>query len=169
MFERCLNEAELILRTQREPTTTVHEVWEEINRRAKIKGFDVASMSDFSAMLEGDKRFQIIPASIKTQEEEADGELVDIEMEDLGFYSEDRVKLRARRIVETVITEDDEEIGSIKRRAFVSSAAKEKNIGIIKKTIVIKKSDKKTKQKTKLNVKRTKSIPRKKSRLRGKK
>jgi hypothetical protein len=134
MYEKCLNEAELILRTQKEPIIPVHEVWEEINRRSKVKGFDVASVADFSAMLEGDRRFQIIPASMKSQEEEADGELADVDMENLGFFSEDRVKLRARRIVETIINEDEEEVGSIKRRAFVSRSAKEKNISTKKKT-----------------------------------
>jgi hypothetical protein len=128
MYEKCLNETELILSTQKEPLVPVRKVWEEVNRIAKLKGFDVASMADFSAMLEGDRRFQIIPASIKSQEDEdaiGKPDFADDEMENLGFYSEDRVKMRNRRIVETAVNEDDEEVGSIKRRAFVSRVEKE--------------------------------------------
>jgi len=127
MFEKCLNEAELILSTQKDPLVPVRKVWEELNRTAKAKEFDVASLADFSAMLEGDKRFQIIPASVKSPEEEvfSEGELEDDDMENLGFYAEDRVKLRNRRMIDPVINEDDEEVGSIKRRAFVSRTEKE--------------------------------------------
>ena len=53
-----------------------------------------------------------------------DAELEDSEMERLGFFSEDQVKLRTARVVERPISEDDEEIGSIRRRAFVSHTEK---------------------------------------------
>ncbi len=127
MYERCINEAELILTTQKDALAPVHKIWEEVVRRAKGEGFAVTSLSDFSAMLEGDRRFLIIPAKIKNQENQevpADAELEDSEMEHLGFFSEDQVKLRTARIMERPISEDDEEIGSIRRRAFVSHTAK---------------------------------------------
>ena len=63
-------------------------MWEEVVRRSKAEGFEVATLPDFSALLEGDRRFQIIPAQIKNQEdreESGEGELTDIEMEQLGF------------------------------------------------------------------------------------
>ena len=127
MYERCINEAELILTTQKDALAPVHKIWEEVVRRAKVEGFAVASLSDFSTMLEGDRRFLIIPAQIKNQEDQetpTDTELEDSEMERLGFFSEDHVKLRTARVIERTISEDDEEIGSIRRRAFVSHTAK---------------------------------------------
>ena len=151
VYERCLNEAELILSIRQEPLAPVRQVWEEIAKRSKAKGFEVASLSDFSAMLEGDNRFQIVPAQIKIQDDEEilpEVDIEDSEMEHLGFFSEDRVKLRSRRIVETVINEEEEEVGSIRRRAFVGQTGTSKNISINKKIVtgsksVVKKADKK--------------------------
>lgn len=136
MYEKCLNEAELILNIQQEPLVPVRKVWEEIAKRSKTKGFEVASLSDFSAMLEGDNRFQIVPAQIKIHDEDEilpDVEIEDSNMEQLGFFSEDRVKLRSRRIVETIINEDEEEVGSIRRMAFAGQTLKSKNIIVNKK------------------------------------
>lgn len=135
MYERCINEAELILTTQKDAQASVRKIWEEVVRRAKGEGFAVATLSDFSTMLEGDRRFLIIPAQIKNpddQETPTDTELEDLEMERLGFFSEDQVKLRAARVVERPISEDDEEIGSIRRRAFVSHTAKNNTTSIKK-------------------------------------
>ena len=84
MYEKCVNEAELILTTQKDALAPVHKIWKEVVRRAKVEGFAVASLSDFSAMLEGDRRFLIIPAQIKNQEDreaQTDPELEDSEME----------------------------------------------------------------------------------------
>jgi hypothetical protein len=136
VYEKCLNEAELILSIQQEPLVSVRKVWEEIAKRSKTKGFEVASLSDFSAMLEGDNRFQIVPAQIKIQEDEEilpDVEIEDSNMGQLGFFSEDRVKLRSRRIVETIINEDEEEVGSIRRMAFAGHTMNSKNILVNKK------------------------------------
>ena len=127
MYERCINEAELILTTQKDAQASVRKIWEEVVRRAKAEGFAVTSLSDFSAMLEGDRRFLIIPAQIKNledQETPADTDFEDSDMERLGFFSEDQVKLRTARVVERPISEDDEEIGSIRRLAFVSHTVK---------------------------------------------
>jgi hypothetical protein len=180
VYEKCLNEAELILSIQQEPLVPVRKVWEEIAKRSKTKGFEVASLSDFSAMLEGDNRFQIVPAQIKIQEEEEilpDVELEDSNMEQLGFFSEDRVKLRSRRIVDTIISEDEEEVGSIRRMAFAGQTLKSKNIIVNKKSAAvskkaIKKSGKKIPSliKSKL-VQRAKPVKNRKSKAnkRGKK
>jgi hypothetical protein len=135
VYERCVNEAELILTTQKDALASVNKIWKEVVRRAKVEGFAVASLSDFSAMLEGDRRFLIIPAQIKNQEDreaQTDPELEDSEMERLGFFSEDQVKLRTARVLERPIREEDEEIGSIRRRAFVSHTMK-KNATVGKK------------------------------------
>jgi len=135
VYERCVNEAELILTTQKDALASVNKIWKEVVRRAKVEGFPAASLSDFSAMLEGDRRFLIIPAQIKNQEDreaQPDAELEDSEMERLGFFSEDQVKLRTARVLERPISEEDEEIGSIRRRAFVSHTMK-KNTTAVKK------------------------------------
>ncbi len=180
VYERCLNEAEFILSAQQEPLVSVRQVWEEIAERSKAKGFEIASLSDFSAMLEGDNRFQIVPAQIKIQDDDEilpDIEIADSDMGQLGFFSEDRVKLRSRKIVETVINEDEEEVGSIRRKAFASQIVKSKNISVTKKTVAaskrtVKKSLKKksSRQKSK-SVKQTKQIKNQKSKAhkRGKK
>jgi hypothetical protein len=138
VYERCLNEAELILSVQQEPLMPVRKVWEEISKRSKLKGFEVASLSDFSAMLEGDRRFQIVAAQIKIQEDEEilpDTEIEDSEMEQLGFLAEDRVKLRGRKIVESMTSEDEEEVGSIRRMSFAGQTAKSKSSSMGKKIV----------------------------------
>jgi hypothetical protein len=138
VYEKCLNEAELILGSQQEPLMPVRKVWEEIVIRSKTKGFEVTSLSDFSAMLEGDNRFQIVPAQTKIQEDDEilpDVEIEDSELEQLGFLSEDRVKLRSRRIIESIVNEEEEEVGSIRRKAFAGHTVKSKNISINKKIV----------------------------------
>ncbi len=161
MYERSLNEAELILSAQKNSILPVQIVWEEVVKRSKKSGFEVASLPDFSAMLEGDKRFQIIPAHNKEQDEEEilDNEYVDSEMEKLGFYPEDRVKLRDSQITGNIESEDDEEIGSIKRKAFITMVTKLKgNVKKKKKTSITKKvkADKGTKRGKKLSLRRKK-------------
>jgi hypothetical protein len=133
MYEKSLNEAESFLSVQKDPIIPVRKVWEELKRSAKIKGFDVASLADFSAMLDGDRRFQIITASMTSNSENEnieEGLLEDDDMENLGFCSEDRVKLRNRRVSEATVKEDDEEVGSIKRCAFMSAQSKGPSIDI---------------------------------------
>lgn len=165
MYERCLNEAEAILNVQQEPLVPVRKIWEEIIKHSKIKGFEVASLSDFTAMLEGDNRFQIVPGQIKIQEDEgivSDVENEDSEMEQLGFFSEDQVKLRSRRIVETVISEDEEEVGSIRRMAFAGQTVKSKNISVNKKTATASAESIRKLRKKKTSHQKSKSIKRKK-------
>jgi hypothetical protein len=157
VYERCLNEAELILSVQQEPLVPVRKVWEEIAKRSKIKGFEVASLSDFSAMLEGDSRFQIVPGQIKIQDDEEvlpDAEIEDSEMEQLGFFAEDRVKLRSKKNVETILSEDEEEVGSIRRMSFAGQSVQSKSLTLNKKAApASKKSVAKSRKK--------KSVPRK--------
>jgi|WetSurMetagenome_2_1015567.scaffolds.fasta_scaffold135920_2 hypothetical protein len=146
MYEKSVNEAELILSTQKDAVAPVRKIWEEVVRRSKVEGFTVTSLSDFSAMLEGDRRFLIIPAQIKDPEDPEvpiDSELEDSEMERLGFFSEDQVKLRTAKIIEQPIAEEEEEIGSIRRKAFVSHTVKKDSAdGIKKKSSVTRKISK---------------------------
>ena len=133
---RCLNEAESVLSLQQEPLTPVRKVWEEISKRSKLKGFEVASLSDFSAMLEGDRRFQIVPGQMHVQEDEEgvpDVDVEDSEMGQLGFFAEDCVKLRSKKIIETIINEDEEEVGSIRRMSFVGQTVQSSKLPANKK------------------------------------
>jgi hypothetical protein len=157
VYEKCINEAELILTTQKDALAPVHKIWEEVVRRAKVEGFTVASLSDFSTMLEGDRRFLIIPAQVENQEDQEipkDTELEDSEMERLGFFAEDHVKLRNVRTVERTISEDDEDIGSIRRLAFVSHNEK-------KNTTIIKKNESSASKKTRKLQTKKKASPKK--------
>jgi hypothetical protein len=85
-------------------------------------------------------------------------------MEQLGFFSEDRVKLRSRKIVETVLNEDEEEVGSIRRKAFAGQTIKSKNISVTikpaaaSKKTAAKSSKKKTSHIKSASVKRTKIV-----------
>ena len=165
MYEKSVNEAELILTTQKDAIAPVRKIWEEVVRRAKAEGFAVTSLSDFSAMLDGDRRFQIIPAQIKNQEDDEipiDPELEDSGMENLGFFSEDQVKLRTARVIERQINEEDEEIGSIRRRAFVSNALKKNTVVIKKNGTSLSHKTSKLSGKGKKTVKKLKVVKKKK-------
>jgi hypothetical protein len=118
VFERCLNEAERVLGDHREHPVPVKEVWDEVSRTAMAHGFEVPMLADFSALLEGDRRFEMIAAQEDVaggrpefpEDEEGD----EGEMEKLGFFPEDRVRLRRftpRRDPEA----DEEEIVSLPR------------------------------------------------------
>ncbi|HVN48049.1 MAG TPA: hypothetical protein VMU30_04425, partial [Bacteroidota bacterium] len=150
MFEKCLMEAEAILNSQKEPFVPVSMVWEEMVKRAKTKGFEVVSLPDFTALLEGDQRFQILPAKKDDDDGLVDDEnLDDPEMDQMGFFPEDRVRLRSSRVEEIEpSSEEDEEISSIRVRGLVSGVKQSSTIvtkkkekpAAKKKTIIKKKS-----------------------------
>ena len=98
MYERCLNEAERLLATSKEVILPIKEVWKLLSAEGKSRSLDIPALTDFNALLEGDKRFEIISAHTEPDEIESllseDGEEVDSNLGTLGFYPEDRVKLR---------------------------------------------------------------------------
>ncbi|MEX1139363.1 MAG: hypothetical protein WEF53_08500 [Bacteroidota bacterium] len=99
MYERCLNEAERILATDKDVIVAVKKVWMEVSREAKAQVFEAPSLPDFTALLEGDQRFEFLPAHASLQDDLDDPNTGDpsaegSEMEQLGFFSGDRVKLR---------------------------------------------------------------------------
>ena len=102
MYERCLNEAERILATASEIVLPIKHVWKQLAEDGKRRSFDVPALTDFDALLEGDRRFEIISAQTDPEEMESllseDGEEVDSNLGSLGFYPEDRVKLRRIRL-----------------------------------------------------------------------
>lgn len=144
MYEKCLNEAELTLSAHKEPLLPVRTVWEEVAKRSKALQFEVASLPDFTALLEGDRRFQIIPG--KEKNEDADQPNADeLELEEegmgqLGFYHEDRVRLRNAPVAPESPGEDEEEVGSIRRRAFVNHSVSAKAIGPVGKNGAVHKA-----------------------------
>jgi len=102
MYERCLNEAERILAAASEVVLPIKHVWKQLAEEGKRRSFDVPSLTDFDALLEGDKRFEILSAQTEPDEIESlisgEGEEIDSTLGTLGFYPEDRVKLRRIRL-----------------------------------------------------------------------
>lgn len=99
MYERCLNEAERILAADKDVIVAVKKVWMDVTREGKAQAFDVPQLPDFTALLEGDPRFEFLPAHSSLQDDLDDPNTGDSseegsEMEQLGFFSGDRVKLR---------------------------------------------------------------------------
>lgn len=102
MYERCLNETERLLATSKAVVIPIKEVWKLLTEEGKRRSFDVPALTDFDALLEGDKRFEVISAQTEPDEIESllseDGEEMDSNLGTLGFYPEDRVKLRRIRL-----------------------------------------------------------------------
>lgn len=98
MYERCLNEAERILAADRDVIVPVKKVWQEVCTQGKGQGFSVPSLGDFSIMLEADARFEFVSSHDTEElvfEDQANDDLLEeAELENLGFFSGDRVKLR---------------------------------------------------------------------------
>ncbi len=99
MYERCLEEAERLLASDKDVIVAVKKLWTDTSAAGSKLGFEVPTFPDFSAMLEGDPRFEFLPFH-KTVTEDLedplphDGSPDEMEMEQLGFFTGDRVKLR---------------------------------------------------------------------------
>lgn len=133
MYERALNEAERILATHKDVVVPVKEIWLEVSKQGQLQRFEVPSLADFTALLEGDERFEFFPAGDElgdeyvepTDEDEID---YSADMERLGFYSEDRVRLRNIEVSEELVEElvEDHE-DSVERRGS-EQGAREKSV-----------------------------------------
>jgi hypothetical protein len=122
MYERCLNEAERLLATSKDIVLPIKEVWKALAAEGKRRSFDVPALTDFDALLEGDKRFEIFSAQTEPDQIELllseEGDEIDSNLGTLGFYPEDRVKLRRIRLPGTIShrtgsmkePDDDEEV-----------------------------------------------------------
>ena len=62
MYERCLNEAERILASDKDVIVPVKKIWEAVDKQRKKQGFEIPSLPDFTALLEGDARFEFMPS-----------------------------------------------------------------------------------------------------------
>jgi hypothetical protein len=107
VYERCLNEAERILASEKDVIVPVKKIWEAVDKQGKKQGFEIPALADFTALLEGDARFEFMPSLNESGEqpdesppEESDQQE---ELESLGFYSGDRVKLRSVELTPEVI------------------------------------------------------------------
>lgn len=107
VYERCLNEAERILASDKDVIVAVKKIWAEVDKQGRKQGFEIPSLPDFTALLEGDARFEFIP-SLDENGEPPDMSFRDEspqeeELENLGFYSGDRVKLKSVELTPEVI------------------------------------------------------------------
>lgn len=114
MYERSLNETERILATHRDVVVPVKEIWLEVSYQAQLQRFEVPPVADFAALLEGDERFEFFPAGdelgdgyVEPTEDDETEYIPDLER--LGFYSEDRVRLRNIEVSEEFAAEVTEE------------------------------------------------------------
>lgn len=110
VYERCLNEAERILASDKDIIVPVKKVWTEVEKEGKRQGFEAPSLVDFTAMLEGDPRFEFIASHRSVTEDLEDEQTGEdptqkAEMEQLGFFSGDRVKLRKVALTPTMLGE----------------------------------------------------------------
>ncbi len=107
MYERCLNEAERILASDKDVIVAVKKVWAEVEKQGRKQGFEIPAFADFTALLEGDSRFEFIPSVDENGEppdmSARDDSAQEEELENLGFYSGDRVKLRSVELTPEVI------------------------------------------------------------------
>ena len=99
MYEQSLNEAERILAADRDIIVPIKKVWQFVARQGKEQGFEVPTLVDFETMLEADSRFEFMPSprEVFGEEEEIppdEQKEEEVEMERLGFYSGDRIKLK---------------------------------------------------------------------------
>jgi hypothetical protein len=107
VYERCLNEAERILASDKDVIVPVKKIWEAVEKQGKSQGFEIPVLPDFTALLEGDTRFEFL-ASLDENGEPLedlprDGSQQEEDLESLGFYSGDRVKLRSVELTPEVI------------------------------------------------------------------
>ncbi len=112
MYERCLSEAERVLAARKEVVVPVKVVWHEVVKNSRQQRFEVPSIADFTAMLEADARFEFLPAHqsvIETVDLPRDDQDVEEnELESLGFFGEDRVKLSKMKFPGGFDSEEEE-------------------------------------------------------------
>jgi len=99
VYERCLHEAERILAADKDVIVPVKKIWNQVTREAEAQNFEMPSLADFTALLEADPTFEFMAAHngvLDDMEEERPDELTEEEeeLERMGFFAGDRVKLR---------------------------------------------------------------------------
>lgn len=99
MYERCLLEAERILAADKDIIVPVKKVWNLVVRESRSQNFEVPALADFTALLEAHPTFEFMAAHngvLEDMEEERPEEMSaeQQELERMGFYAGDRVKLK---------------------------------------------------------------------------
>ena len=61
MYEKLLTETERFLVRRKEPLAPIKTLWQSVHREGLRQGFAVPSLVDFSCLLDGDKRFEVVP------------------------------------------------------------------------------------------------------------
>ncbi|MEX0601880.1 MAG: hypothetical protein WD295_00980 [Bacteroidota bacterium] len=110
MYERCLNEAERMLAADKDIIVPVKKLWTEVAKAGSAHPFEVPGLVDFTALLEGDHRFEFVASHNSIVDDleggtDADKEEEEKELENLGFFSGDRVKLRRLQLSPEVLGE----------------------------------------------------------------
>lgn len=107
VYERCLNEAERILASDKDVIVPIKKIWEAAEKQGRAQGFEIPALPDFTALLEGDTRFEFLVSLDENGEPledlPRDGTEQEDELESLGFYSGERVKLRSVELTPEVI------------------------------------------------------------------
>jgi hypothetical protein len=99
VYERCLHEAQRILAADKDVIVPVKKVWNEVLREGRSQSFEVPALADFTALLEADPAFEFMSAHngvLDDMEEERAEDMTEEEenLERMGFYAGDRVKLK---------------------------------------------------------------------------
>lgn len=99
MYERCLLEAERILAADKDIIVPVKKVWNLVVREGRSQNFEVPALADFTALLEAHPTFEFMAAHngvLDDMDQERPEELSaeEEDLERMGFYAGDRVKLK---------------------------------------------------------------------------
>ena len=130
MYERSISETEKILATHKDVVVPVKEVWLEVSKQGQLQRFEVPPLANFTTLLEADERFEFLPAGeelgdnyVEPVEEDEPEYATDIER--LGFYSEDRVRLRNIESLDDV----EEEVTEATERRVLEPESDEQRSG----------------------------------------
>lgn len=115
MYERLLSETEQYLERSKDGIVRLKALWKFITDEGKRNNFDVPSLTDFSCLLDGDKRFEFVTlnrGAVRERDRE-DDLLEHEELGKLGFGKEQYVRLRKLRL------DDDEDMGDEEEEKFI--------------------------------------------------
>jgi hypothetical protein len=116
MYERLLSETQHYLERNKDDLIHVKVLWKFISAEGKKSNFAVPSLTDFSCLLDGDKRFEFVARARSTAASKGDLDQDLLEHEELGklgFKEDQYVRLRKMRL------DDDEEIDDEEEAKFI--------------------------------------------------
>ena len=148
VYERCLLEAERILAADKDIIVPVKKVWTLVARQGQSQNFDVPALADFTALLEAHPTFEFMAAHdgvLDDMDEERPEQLTaeEEDLERMGFYAGDRVKLKRIRLTPEALggilrTKVDRTVDALskawQRRPAGDSETEERLLAIISQT-----------------------------------